>query len=216
MLPTGGGWARLIRTILMKRVLFILLLSTLTVWPADPRGSSTLLRLSAAQLDEFDSTRWVTLTKDQQELLHQRAGVSPTRVQIDYDSPDGERAELAYNIALKTSNDQIKVLHSFLLSDEDAKKKRQENRRMVEASGPGTTKEIPEFAIDSEGKLWRWISRSDFESYIARDPKKIEIIYLRTPSSQPSKNTVASDDTLRQVTNYSKRKGVPTYVVSKH
>ncbi len=200
----------------MKRVLFFLLLSTLPVWAVDPGGTSTLLRLSAAQLDEFDSTRWVTLTTDQQELLHHRAGVSPTRVQIDYDSPDGERAELACNIALKTSTDQIKVLHRFLLSDEAAKKKRQDNRRMIEASGPGTTKEIPEFAIDSEGKLWRWISRGDLESYIARDPKKIQIIYLRTPSSQPSKNTVASDDTLRQVTNYSKRQGVPTYVISKH
>ena len=199
----------------MKHAILFFLFATVTLAAAEPRGGSTTLHLSPAQIDEFDTTYWVTLTKEQQRLLRQRAGIAPTRLQIDYSEPDGERAELGFNIAVKTSATEIKVLHSFLLSDRDTKKKREENRQMVTAGGlRPTTKDIPSFAIDADGKLWRWISRKEFEGYVARDPKNIQIIYFHIPTSTSPKNTVASADTLRQVTKISKREGVPAYVIS--
>jgi hypothetical protein len=199
----------------MKHAILVLLFATATFAAAEPRSGSTTLHLSPAQIDEFDTTYWVTLTKEQQQLLRQRVGIAPTRLQIAYRNPDGERAYLGFNIAVKTSATEIKVLHKFLMSDRQTKKKREENRQTVTAGGARPiAKDIPSFAIDADGKLWRSISRQEFEAYVARDPKNIEIIYLHIPSSTSSKNTVASADTLRQVIKISKRKVVPTYVIS--
>ena len=198
----------------MRHALLFLLLATVALAAAEPRGSSTTLHLSPAQIDEFDATYWVTLTKEQQQLLRQHAGVAPTHLQIDYEEPSGERAELGYNLAVKTSATDIKVFHCFLMNDHDAKKKCEQNRRMVTAGGlRPSTKDVPSFAIDAEGKLWQWISREKFEAYAARGPKDIEMIYFHIPSSMSPKNTLASADTLRRATKFSKTKGVPTCVV---
>jgi hypothetical protein len=201
----------------MKLALLLFLLSTVGLRAEDSCRPSTTLRLSDSQLDEFDATRWVTLTKDQQHLLLQRAGLSPSRVQIEYDCPQGERAELGYNVALKTGTNQIKVLHRYLMSDQAAARKREEGRRMISSSGfRPVTKDMPSFAIDAEGKLWRWLSRQEFENYVSRNPRNILTIDFHVPSSMPSKNTVASADTLRPVTKFAQANSVSTYVISAH
>jgi hypothetical protein len=163
----------------------------------------------------FDSTGWVTLSNDQKHIVQQHTGIAPTRLHIEYNCPNGEVAELGYNIALKIASDEIKVLHKYLLTDEAVRKKRVENQEVVNASAPGTTKVIPEFAIDSNGKIWRWISRKDFETYVTHNPKDIKIIYVQLPSSMLAKNTVARDDTLRQENKCAKSEAVPTYVIDR-
>ena len=85
---------------------------------------------------------------------------------------------------------------------------------MVTAMGV-TTKDIPEFAIDSTGHLWKFVSMGEFQSYISRNPKNIEIIYLHMPSGMPPINTVAAKDTLRQVCNYSTNKNISFSVIDK-
>lgn len=169
--------------------------------------------LTVPQIQEFDETGWITLTPDQKSKLQQRTGIAPTRVRPIDEEPCGEVAELGYNMALKTAVDEIKVLHEFLMSDKDVVKKGPWNAKIVAASH-GTTKDIPTFAIDSKGKLWKWVSRKEFTDYVERNPKNIQIIYLHLPGSMPSKNTVASADALRQVTDFAKRQNVPMHVIS--
>jgi hypothetical protein len=200
--------------IAMKLALTLLLGITLVASATDKRTGTTRFKLMKSQIQEFDETGWITLTPDQKSELQRRTGISPTRVQPIYDQPDGAVAELGYNLALKTAGDEIKVLHEFLMSDDEATKKHQRNLQMT--SGAGATKDVPSFAIDSHGKLWKWISRKEFEDYVARDPKNIMTVYFQVPSSMPSTNTVASADTLRQVTEYCEGQRVPTYVINKH
>jgi hypothetical protein len=199
----------------MKIAFTLFLATTLAVSAATKLSSVTRFKLTKPQIQEFEETGWVTLTPMQKSELQRRTGVAPTRVRPVYDQPDGEVAELGYNLALKTAVDEIEVLHEYLMSDEAAAKKHQQNLHMITARG-STTKDIPSFAIDSHGKLWKWISRKDFEEYVARNPKNIMIVYFQIPSSMPSTNTIASADSLRQATDYCKEQHVSTYVISKH
>lgn len=198
----------------MKHVFLILLFAIAPLAVAQTRDGSTTLRLSPTQINEYDATYWVTLTRDQQKLILQRAGVAPSRLLIQFKETDGNRAGFGFNIAIKRSATEIIVLHRFLLSDADAKKKREENRRMA-GRPPWTSKEFPSIAVDADGKLWQWISRQEFEASVARNPKKIGTLYVHLPSSTSPRNTVASADTLRQLLKFAKRESVATYVISR-
>jgi hypothetical protein len=200
----------------MKFALTLLLAIAFTAAAARTPSGSTRFTLTKSQIEEFDETGWVTLTASQKSELQRRTGVAPTRVRAVYEEPDGEVAELGYNLALKKTLDQIEVFHGFLMSDEEAAKKHQQNLQMIAAGRAGTTKDVPIFAIDSNGHLWKGISRKEFEDYVARDPKNIMIVYIQVPSGIPSTNTVTSADTLRQLTTYCQLQHVPTYVISEH
>ena len=173
------------------------------------------LHLNVAQVQEFDETGWYTLTPAQKAELVKRAGLAPTRLQCIYDRPDGEVAELGYNLALKTAVDEVEVLHRFLVTDEAAARKHQQDQ-VITASVGTTSKLIPEFAIDSQGRIWRYTPRSDFQAYVAANQRRILINYFYMPTSMPSTNTVAAQDALRQLTNFSKQKNVPDYVITRH
>jgi hypothetical protein len=200
----------------MKFMLTLMFVITLAASAATKPNGVTRFKLTKLQIQEFDQTGWITLTPAQKAELQRRVGIAPTRVEPVYDKPDGEVAELGYNLALKTGVDEIEVLHEFLMNDDQAAKKHQQNVKMIAAGGAGATKDIPTFAIDSHGHLWKGVSRRAFEDYVVRNPKNITIVYFQVPSSMPSANTVASADTLRHVIGYCKRQHVSTYVIDKH
>jgi hypothetical protein len=195
----------------MKLILFLFFTFCSAAF-AGEIGPYTRLHLSVAQVQEFDETGWVTLTASQKAELMKQAGVAPTRVQCIYDRPDGEVAELGYDLALKTAVDEVEVLHQYLMTDEAAAKKRRQNQEMIASVGT-TSKEIPSFVIDSRGGIWKYMSKAEFQAYVAAHHKNILINYFNMPTSMPSTDTVAAQDTLRQVTNFSKEKNVPDYVI---
>lgn len=186
--------------------------------PGDPRpdrrrnsSGTTTLSLSRAQLDEYDSKGTFTPTPEQAGRLKREAGVAPSFLDIDYEAPDGERAELGYNIAIRTGRFTVSVPHCFLFTDEELKVKRTHNQWMT--SWPHTHKaaakdDYQSYMIDSDGKYWMWVSPDTVRKNLSEHQGQNGSVTIRTPTATLNKDTFASEDKLRQFRRECTKRGI--------
>jgi len=74
------------------------------------------LQLTPAQLDTIGSGRQLILTSEQRKQVQAKLGKEISDVRIVYDEPDGEVAELGYNLALRDRPEGILLLAQFAMN----------------------------------------------------------------------------------------------------
>ena len=189
----------------------IFLLTVAISAAASPR---TPISLNPEQILEFDQTAWITLTGEQQAKVSLMAGFSPSRVRPVYYEPDGEVAELGYNMALRTGDKTIEVYREYLLTDEQVKEKLKKNKQMI-GGMPRSAKDYPSYIVDGDGKFWKFMSSSEFIDEIKRTRKKAGLVYIHMPTSLVDTDTVASRDGLRRLKAILKEFDLPSYDITK-
>ena len=214
----------------MKPFTLFLLLAVLVGCASDPRGSTppgdprpesrrsssgaTTLSLSQAQLDEYDSNGTFTPTPEQADRLRTEAGIAPSFLDIDYKTPDGERAELGYNIAIRTGRFSVSVPHRFILSDEELRVKRAHNQWMTgwpRAHQRAAKDDYQYYMIDSDGKYWMWVSADAVSKNLSKHQDSNGSVKIRTPTATLNKDTFASEDKLRQFRRECTKLGIHPY-----
>ncbi len=192
--------------------------------PGNPRSDrgrdstgATSLTLSQAQLDEYDSKGTFTPSPEQADRLKREAGVSPSFLYIDYHTPDGERAELGYNIAIRTGRFAVSVPHRFIFTDEELLVKRTHNRWMTgwpRAHQKAAKDDYQEYMIDSDGKYWMWVSPETVSGNLSQHQGRYGSITIKTPTATLNKDTFASEDKLRQFRRKCTELGIQRYHIN--
>ena len=189
--------------------------------PGDPRSErrrdstgATTLTLSQAQLDEYDSKGTFTPSPEQADRLKREAGVSPSFLDIDYHTPDGERAELGYNIAVRTGRFAVSVPHRFIFTDEELRVKRAHNQWMTgwpHAHRKAAKDDYQDYMIDSDGKYWMWVSPDTVSKNLSHHLGRNGSVTIKTPTATLNKDTFASEDKLRQFRRECTELGIQPY-----
>lgn len=214
----------------MKTFTLLLLLAVLVGCAGDPRGSAppgdprperrrdstgtTTLNLSQAQLDQYDANGTFTPTAAQTDRLKREAGVAPSFLDIDYKTPDGERAELGYNIAIRTGRFAVSVPHRFIFTDDELRVKRTHNQWMTgwpHAHQEAAKDDYQSYMIDSDGKYWMWVSPDTVSKNLSKHQGRNGSVTIRTPTATLNKDTFASEDKLRQFRRECTELGIQPY-----
>ena len=196
------------------RTLLLLFLLIIQIGASAATQGRAEINLTPEQLFEFDQTGWITMTSDQRQKISAMAGFSPSRIKPIYHEPDGEVAELGYNMALRTSDGTVEVLQEYLMRDEQVKTKIGGNQKMIGAMS-SSGESYPSYIIDAEGKYWKFISHKDFVEEIKGTRKSIGLVYVYMPTSLDSADTVASRDGLRRFKTALKKFNLPSYEITK-
>jgi hypothetical protein len=196
------------------RTFLLLPIFLLTVAISAAASPRTPISLSPEQILEFDQTAWITLTREQQAKVSLMAGFCPSRVRPVYHAPDGEVAELGYNMALRTGDKTIEVYREYLLTDEQVKERLKNDKRMM-GGIPRSAPVYPSYIVDGDGKYWKFLSRSEFSDDIKRTRKRVGLVYIHMPTSLVDTDTVASRDGLRRVKAILKEFDLPSYEITK-
>jgi hypothetical protein len=196
------------------RLLLLSLLFAIQAGFAADEVPSVSITINDAQLFEFDETGWVTLTAEQARAVSAMKGFSPARVRPVYTEPDGATSETGINLALRTSDNTLEVYRRWLMTEEEAKAKR-DSFKKLNGGTPPNGKEFPSYIVDAEGRYWKYLSPDDFLDEIKRSKKRIGQVFIHTPTSLVDTDTVASRDGLRRLKAILKTFDLPGYEVTK-
>jgi hypothetical protein len=171
--------------------------------PKEPEGLR--LQLTEEQLNTVGSGRQLALTPEQVRHVQAKLGKDVSDVRIVYDEPDGEVAELGYNLALRDRPDSILLLAHFAMNPAEATAKQAANRQMI---GPPEkpVKEYASFFIDAQGRIWQFMQPDEFAKYVQshRDHFGYIDVHTRPPENSSS---LAYRDTERFMKNQLKDAG---------
>jgi len=145
------------------------------------------LQLTSAQLDVVGSGRYLSLNDAQRERIRTKLGKVISELRITYENPDGEVAELGYNLALRDRPDSILLLKHFAMDPKEVLAKQAANQQMI---GPPEkpAKESASFFIDARGRIWQFVQPDEFTAYVRshRGGFRYVDIHTRPPEDSSS------------------------------
>ena len=153
------------------------------------------LQLTPAQLDTVGSRSQFILTPEQRHQVQAKLGKEVSDVRIVYDEPDGEVAELGYNLALRDRPESILLLAHFAMDPAEVKAKQAANREMI-GSPETPAKEYASFFIDAQGRIWQFLQPDEFTKYVRSHRDHFGYIDIHTRPPEDS-SSLAYRDTQR-------------------
>ena len=95
------------------------------------QGKTTVLRLTHSQVAALATSRDLRLTAAQRKTLEVATGAGPSEVYV-YFTKDGENDHtcMAFNVGFRFSETQLEVPHEYVVSDEEAAKRKKEMEGM--------------------------------------------------------------------------------------
>lgn len=185
----------------------------------DPLFAGVRLRLTSDQLDNV-AYRWeqLPLTPEQKQRVLAATGKQVLSVEITYMEPDGELAELGYNLALRDRPDSIFFYYRWALDKAKIAAKLAEDNAMI--GPPAKPKReyrssmLGSFLIDSQGRIWSLTGVSDFAGYAKTLHGISESVWIDSASPKDS-SSLAYQDTLRFMKSQLKKSGATVFVDGK-
>ena len=182
----------------MKVFSLALIISLAFGVPAAPAGSKpkeadgVRLQLTPAQLDAVGSGRQLDLTSEQRHQVRAKLGKDISDVRVIYEQPDGEVAELGYNLAMRDRPDSILLLKHFAMEPTEVSAKQAANQQMI---GPPEkpAKEYASFFIDAQGRIWQFIQPDEFAAYVRSHRGEFGYVDIQTRPPEDSSSLAFRD-----------------------
>ena len=94
-------------------------------------GKTSVLRLTRSQISSLATSRDLQLTQRQKAELKAAAGAGPSTIYV-YFTKDGENDHtcMAFNVGFRFSDAEVEVPHEYVVSDEEAAKRKKEMEGM--------------------------------------------------------------------------------------
>jgi hypothetical protein len=94
-------------------------------------GKTSVLTLTRSQISSLATSRVLRLTQKQRAKLKVAAGAGPSEIYV-YFTKDGENDDscMAFNVGFRFSDVEVEVPHEYVVSDEEAEKRKKEMEDM--------------------------------------------------------------------------------------